>query len=173
MLHNLTTKKDIRSFAITPENPSGEKGKGAMAKIGEGSASLNARELGQGWKVNPYIVMKPNEVAVLADVKGQGAIKHFWIVDSTQNGRETILRIYFDGQEKPSVECPLYDFFCNADNRTYKQVTSLPICYNPRRGLNCYFEMPYFKSFRVELENIGNDEIHVYYQLDCEEKEIP
>ena len=173
MLHNLTTKKDIRSFAITAENPTGEKGKGGMARIGEGSASEAARELGQGWKVNPYIVMKPCTTAVLADVEGQGAIKHFWIVDSTQGGRQTILRIYFDGQKNPSVECPLYDFFCNADNTAYRQVTSLPICYNPRRGLNCYFEMPYFKSFRVEIENIGSEEIHVYYQLDCEEKVIP
>ena len=173
MLNNLTTKKDFRSFAITPENPTGEKGKGGMALVGDGSASEAARDLGRGWKVNPYIVMKPNSVAVLADVKGQGAIKHFWIVDSTQNGRETILRIYFDGHKNPSVECPLYDFFCNADNRYYKQVTSLPICYNPRRGLNSYFEMPYREGFRVEIENIGGDDVHVYYQLDCEEKAIP
>ena len=172
MLHELTLKKDIRSFSISPENFTGEKGKGGMATLENGSAANAARELGQGWKVNPYIVVKPGENAILANVTGQGAIKHFWIVDSSASGRRTILRIYFDGQDKPSVSVPLYDFFASADNTEYRQINSLPICYNPRRGMNCYFEMPYFKGFRIELENIGFEEIMVYYQIDCEEKEI-
>lgn len=170
MLHNLTLKKDIESFSISAENLTGEKGKGGMAT--EGSASYNARELGQGWKVNPYIVVKAGATDTLAHVKGQGAIKHIWIVDSSQNARETLFKIYFDGQKIPSVCVPLYDFFCNADNREYRQINSLPICYNPRRGMNCYFEMPYFKEFKIEIENLGNEDIHVYYQIDCERKEI-
>ena len=92
MLHNLTVKKDnIRTFSLSAENINGEKGKGGMAK--EGSASLASRELGQGWKVNPYIVIPAGETAVLADVKGEGAIKHFWITDSAKRGRLLILRI--------------------------------------------------------------------------------
>ena len=151
MLHNLTLKKNIRTFSVSPENVTGEKGKGGMAI--DGSAAEAARELGQGWKVNPYIVIKPGENAVLANIKGQGAIKHIWIVDSSKAGRLSILRMYFDGAENPSVCAPLYDFFCNADNFDYGQISSLPICYNPRRGMNCYFEMPYFSEFRIELEN--------------------
>ena len=170
MLHDLTIKKNIRSFSLSAENPTGEKGKGGMAK--EGSASYAARELGQGWKVNPYVVVKAGEAATLADIKGQGAIKHIWIVDSSESGRLSIFRIYFDGQKSPAVEAPLYDFFCNADNTEYRQINSLPICYNPRRGMNCYFEMPYFKGFKIEVENIGSEDIMVYYQIDCEEKEI-
>ena len=46
------------------------------------------------------------------------------------------------------------------------------MCFNPGRGMNCYFEMPYFKSFRVELENIGADACNIYYQIDCEEKTL-
>ena len=54
MLNSLIYKRNsVRSFSISPENLSGEKGKGGMAV--EGSASGAARELGQGWKVNPYI----------------------------------------------------------------------------------------------------------------------
>ena len=148
MLHNLTVRKDnIRTFSLSAENINGEKGKGGMAI--EGSASEAARELGQGWKVNPYVVIKAGQKYNIADIKGQGAIKHIWIVDSSPAGRLTVFRIFFDGQENPSVEAPLYDFFCNADNSEYRQINSLPICYNPRRGMNCYFEMPYFKSFRI------------------------
>lgn len=171
MLNNLTLKKNIRTFSISPENLTGEKGKGGMAT--EGSASYAARELGQGWKVNPYLVCQSGETIVLADVKGQGAIKHFWITDSSQAGRLLILRIYFDGHKNPAVESPLSDFFANAEYTEYRQLTSLAMCFNPRRGMNCYFEMPYFKSFRVEIENIGPDECRIYYQIDCEEKEIP
>jgi hypothetical protein len=138
----------------------------------EGSAAYNARELGQGWKVNPYVVISPGESATIADIEGQGAIKHIWIVDSTPAGRLSMIRIYFDGSESPAVECPLYDFFCNADSTEYRQINSLPICYNPRKGMNSYFEMPYFKGFKIEVENLHNENIHLYYQIDCEEKKI-
>lgn len=171
MLNNLTTKKNIRTFSVCPENLTGEKGKGGMAA--EGSASYAARELGQGWKVNPFLVSQPGETLILADVKGQGAIKHFWITDSCSAGRLLILRIYFDGHKNPAVEAPLSDFFCNANYREYRQLTSLAMCYNPGKAMNCYFEMPYFKSFRVEIENRGVNACNIYYQIDCEEKEIP
>ena len=55
MLNNLTLKKDIRTFSVSPENPTGEKGNGAKALIGEGSASNAARDLGQGWKVKRLV----------------------------------------------------------------------------------------------------------------------
>ena len=170
MLSNLTTKKDIRSFSVSPENLTGEKGAGGKAI--EGSASYAARELGQGWKVNPYLVSQPGEITVLADIKGQGAIKHFWITDSAKAGRLLILRIYFDGHENPAVEAPLSDFFANADYVEYRQLSSLAMCFNPARGMNCYFEMPYFKSFRVEIENRGDNPCNIYYQIDCEEKTL-
>ena len=171
MLNDLTRKKDAESFSVSPENKTGEKGKGGMAEIGEGSASLAARDLGCGWKVNPYIVIPKGETAVLADVKGQGSIKHIWITDGAVAGRLLILRIYFDGIAKPAVEVPLSDFFANADYREYRQISSLPICFNPGKAMNCYFEMPYFKGFRVELENRGEN-CAVFYQIDCERKRI-
>ena len=171
MLNNLTLKKNIRTFSVCAENPTGEKGKGGMAETG--SASYAARELGQGWKVNPYVVVEPGQTAVLADIKGQGAIKHIWITDSSVRGRLMILRIYFDGAKTPSVECPLSDFFCSANYTEHRQLSSLCVCVNPNRALNCYFEMPYFKSFRVEIENTDTLRAsNVYYQIDCEEKEI-
>ena len=171
MLNNLTLKKNIRTFSLSAENPTGEKGKGGMAVTG--SASHEARELGQGWKVNPFVVVGSGETAVLADVKGQGAIKHIWITDSSVRGRLMILRIYFDGAKNPSVECPLSDFFCNANYIEHRQLSSLCVCVNPNRALNCYFEMPYRKGFRIEIENTDTlRHSNVYYQIDCEEKEI-
>ena len=170
MLNHLTTKKNIRTFSVCPENFTGEKGKGGMAV--EGSASLASRELGQGWKVNPFVMVEAGTSFVMADVKGQGAIKHSWITDAAPAGRLLILRIWFDGAKNPSVEAPLSDFFANADHTEFRQISSLAICVNPARGHNSYFEMPYFSSFRMEIENISPEAIKVYYQIDCEEKQI-
>ena len=124
-----------------------------------------------GWKVNPYLVVPAFGKLVLADYKGQGAIKHIWMTDCAFAPRQLILRIYFDGQTHPNVECPLSDFFCNADYREFRQLSSLAMCVNPAKGLNCYFEMPFFKGFKIELENLGG-ECNIYYQIDCEEKQI-
>ena len=122
MLNNLTTKKDIRTFSICPEHPTGEKGKGGMIPLEQGTAAWAARELGTGWKVNPYIVLPAGETAILADVQGMGAIKHFWITDGAKAGRLLLLRIYFDGQKNPAVEVPLSDLNIETPTDMYFKV---------------------------------------------------
>ena len=93
MLSELTVKKNIRTFSVSPENLTGEKGGGGRAEVGVGSASNAAKDLGTGWKVNPYLVLEPGTTTVLADVKGQGAIKHIWLTDSAAMGRQLLLGI--------------------------------------------------------------------------------
>ena len=173
MLHDLTLGKRIRTFSVSPENMTGENGMGGRTPLSEGFAREAARDLGTGWKVNPYIVLGGHDSAVLADISGQGAIKHIWITDSAQRGRQLILRIWFDGADNPSVEAPLSDFFCAADYREFRQISSLAVCFNPGKGMNCYFEMPYFQGFRIEIENLDDKSAAIYYQIDCEEKRIP
>ena len=91
MLSELTKKKNIRSFSVCAENLTGEKGKGGMAV--EGTASHAARELGQGWKVNHYLNIAAGERLELANIKGQGSIRHLWFTDSAKSARQLILRI--------------------------------------------------------------------------------
>ena len=67
-LGSLTLLSDAESRSISPENYTGEKGKGGMAKIGEGTASYAARDLGQTWKVNPFHNIASKETFVLADI---------------------------------------------------------------------------------------------------------
>ena len=58
---NLYRTSDARTRSISPENFTGEKGKGGMAnpadkdKPNVANASNAARDLGVGWKINPYI----------------------------------------------------------------------------------------------------------------------
>ena len=170
MMENLTKKKNIRSFSVCPENFSGEKGMAGRAVEGTGSAC--ARDLGQGWKVSPSVNVKAGEMFTMADIKGSGAIKHIWLTFSIRNqSRDYILRIYWDGNETPSVECPLGDFFASAKATEYRQISSLAVCVNPLNGLNCYWEMPYRKGFKMTVENTSDTDGVIYYQIDCEEKE--
>jgi hypothetical protein len=95
---NLFRLSDAKTRSISPENVTGEKGKGGMAdpavkdKSNTANASSAARDLGQGWKVNPYIVIKPGETFKMAEIDGPGAIQHIWMTP-TGNWRFSILRI--------------------------------------------------------------------------------
>ena len=71
-LGNLPRLSAAKSRSISPENFTGEKGKGGMSTDGE--AAHAARDLGRGWKVSPYILIGPGETFTLADIEGPGAI---------------------------------------------------------------------------------------------------
>ena len=71
---NLFLLSNAKTRSISPENPTGEPGKGGMATLENGSAHYAARELGQGWKVNPFVTIKPKETYTIADIAGPGAI---------------------------------------------------------------------------------------------------
>lgn len=83
-LNNIFRISDAKSFSISPENLTGEKGKGGMAT--EGTASQEARLLGRGWKVNPFIVIEPGKTFTLAEINGQGAIEHIWMTPQETGG---------------------------------------------------------------------------------------
>ncbi|HME56868.1 MAG TPA: hypothetical protein VKF63_00910, partial [Terracidiphilus sp.] len=76
-LSNLARLSDARTRSISPENPTGEKGKGGMATKGTGANA--ARELGQGWKVSPSIVVGPGQTYTLANIDNSGQIQHIWL----------------------------------------------------------------------------------------------
>ena len=140
-----------------------------MAKEGTGASA--ARDLGQGWKVSPSVRIKPKTTFTMADVAGQGAIQHIWMTP-TGPWRYLILRFYWDGEATPSVEVPAGDFFASGWGG-YAQISSLAVCVNPGSAFNSYWEMPFRKSFRVTAENLGDDEMTLYYQIDYTLTEVP
>jgi hypothetical protein len=163
-LGNLSQLSNSKTRSISPENFTGEKGKGGMSKLGEGAASHAAGELGQGWKVSPYVRIEPGQTFVMGDIKGPGVIQHIWMTP-TGNNRLNIFRIYWDGEETPSVECPVGDFFASGFGQ-YMTFASLPVCVNPGSGFNCYWSMPFRKNAKVTMTNISDKQMTLYYQID-------
>lgn len=163
-----------QSRAITPENFTGAKG--AAASATDGAASAAARDLGRGWKVSPFVYVPAGSTFELASIEGPGVIRQIWLTPAGCAWRHLIIRMYWDGQAEPSVECPLGDFFASGWGGTtgagHAQVSSLPVCVNPGSGLNCFWEMPFRQGCRMTIENVSDDEARVYYQVNYELGEI-
>ncbi|MDX2048503.1 MAG: glycoside hydrolase family 172 protein [Chitinophagaceae bacterium] len=159
---NLFRLSDAKSRSISPENFTGEKGKGGMATTGTGSNA--SRELGQGWKVSPSVRIKAKTTFTLAEIEGPGSIQHIWMTP-TGNWRYSVIRFYWDDEKEPSVECPVGDFFGMGWGQ-YSKLTSLAVTVNPGSAFNCYWPMPFRKKCKITMENIGNDDMTLYYQVD-------
>lgn len=105
----------------------------------------------------------PNETFTIADIKGCGAIQQMWMTPAG-DWRSVILRIYWDGEENPSVECPIGDFFCSGFGQC-SQLSSLAVCLNPGSAFNCYWKMPFRKSAKVTIQNLSGKDFRLYYQI--------
>ena len=170
-LGNLSRLSRAKTRSISPENLTGEKGKGGMAV--EGTGAIHARGLGQGWKISPSVAIGAGKTFVLGEIEGSGAIQQIWLTPARVRLRDLILRIFWDGQDHPSVEAPLGDFFACGWG-TYAQVNSLAVCVNPGKAFNCYWEMPFRRSARLTLENRDpDDEAIIYYQINYALTDVP
>ncbi len=168
-LANVYRLSDAQSFSISPENPTGEKGKGGVAT--EGTGAHAARDLGQGWKMSPSVVVQPGQTFTLAHIAGAGEIEHIWMTP-TGNWRWSILRMYWDNETSPSVEVPVGDFFAMGWGK-YAHISSLPVCVNPGSGFNSYWPMPFRKDARLTLENLDDKPMMVYFQIDYTKARVP
>jgi len=168
-LGDLYRTTDGKSRSVSPENFTGEKGKGGMATDGTGKNA--SRNLGQTWKVSPSVRIKAGTTFVMADLKGPGVIQQIWMTP-TGNWRTSILRIYWDGETEPSVECPVGDFFACGWGK-YCQNNSLAVCVNPGSAFNCYWQMPFHKKAKITMENIDAKDMVLYYQVNYVLDSVP
>jgi len=170
-LGGLPILSDAKSRSICAENPTGEPGGGARAE--SPAAPHPAHRLGKSWKVRPYLTLPSGSITTLADIEGPGIINHIWTTVDTVAYRDCVLRFYWDGEEMPSVEVPVGDFFANAHGLRYN-VNSLPVSVNPSGGFNSYWPMPFQKRARITVENQHRDEIRAwFYQVDYSLTEVP
>lgn len=159
----------IKSRSISPENFTGKKGKAAKALTGMGAHA--ARDLGRGWKISPNILVRPGETATLAEIDGPGVITKSWLTAPNNRMRDFILRMYWDGEKKPSVEVPAADFYCDGW-LTRPIITSDKIKLLPANGYGSRWKMPFREGAKITLENIGEDVPHLYYQYSYDERKV-
>jgi hypothetical protein len=177
-LPNLTP--DAESRMVSPENPTGAKGQGAMAIPDPSNPDLPfsrpAVHLGQGWKVRPFIKVPGHTTVTIMDVAGPGTIEHIWMAtgkDYRGNGRSTVLRFYWDDEDNPSVEVPLTDFFAIGNDR-FAPVNSAAIVDVPTASMNCYWPMPFRKHVRITVTNDSDKMIPLLtYQIDYRLNAVP
>jgi hypothetical protein len=168
-LSSLYRLSNAKTLSISPENPTGEKGKGGAAT--EGTGANAARELGKGWKISPSVDIAAGTTYTVAEISGPGAIQHIWMTP-TGNWRFSILRMYWDDEKTPSAEVPLGDFFAMGWGK-YARISSLAVCVNPGSAFNSYWPMPFRHKARITLENLDEKPMTLYYQVDYTLAPVP
>lgn len=110
--------------------------------------------------------IEPGATLVLAELEGPGIIQHIWnTIASTERGysRLLVLRMYWDGEQNPSVECPIGDFF-GVGHGMDVPYDSLPVrVSSDGRGRNCYWPMPFKKSAKITVTNEGKKRTDAFY----------
>jgi hypothetical protein len=168
-LGNIYQLSTAKTRSISPENFNGAKGSGGMATTGTGANA--SKNLGQGWKVSPSVIIKSKTTFTVAEIDEAGAIQHIWMTP-TGNWRYSILRFYWDGEATPSIEVPVGDFFGMGWGQ-YAHLNSLPVTVNPGSAFNCYWPMPFRKKCKITMENIDDRDMVLYYQVDYVLTEVP
>ena len=131
----------------------------------ESSSNPDLNSNGDDWTV------KAGETVVLADLTGPGAITHIWNTVASQDpfsGRSLVLRIYWDGNDTPSVEAPLGDFF-GVGHGAIANFQSLPVSVSSYgRSRTCYWRMPFARRAKITLtnEDRGFGPVSFYFYVD-------
>jgi hypothetical protein len=123
------------------------------------------------------IYIESGESRVIADIKGMGCINHIWCTIAGENFieeknylRKIVVLMYWDGEENPSVEVPIGDFFGMGHAQCHNYV-SAPLQMSPQDGksFNCWFPMPFLTNAKIKILNECDKQIIFYYYIDYEE----
>ncbi len=154
-LYDLNTGLETRSISF--ENPSGERGAGGQV----------ASPLGVGRKGAPAVALQPGEEVLLADIKGNGTIRHIWMTTfpNPVTLRGAVIRVYWDGQEHPSIEAPIGDFFGFAHGATPAFQTAVHSV-GEAAGMNIWLPMPFTSGMRMTFTNESPILMPLFYQID-------
>ena len=166
-----------------------------LAKPHEGRSmrATSSHRIGPDGKYDPQGTLDPNsnwdnknvepgETKVLMQEQGPGVVTHIWMTflgpephtwakNGSANHQEMLLRIWYDGDDRPGVEAPVGDFFANSFGRR-SEVISLPVIVEDSDSYNCFWHMPFRQSIRVEVVNQSDKPISLlYYNIDWIKKD--
>jgi hypothetical protein len=113
----------------------------------------------------------PGATRVVFESEGPGSISHIWFAFAARSPdqlKDMVLRAYWDGNPKPSVETPIGDFFGLNLNTFFVYQSAFLNC-SPVRALNSYFPMPFRRSARLTITNDAKVPVDAfYYNIDYE-----
>ena len=148
---------NLESRSISFENPTGARGEGGKT----------ASKLGVGRKGSPFKIFEPGDMVQLCDITGPGTIRHIWMTTrrDPENLRSCIVRVYWDDQTYPSIECPVGDFMGFAHGKAMPYHTAVHSV-GEKAGMNIWLPMPFSKRARITYTNEGTKKTGLYYQID-------
>ncbi|MBK8056046.1 MAG: DUF2961 domain-containing protein [Saprospiraceae bacterium] len=139
---------------VSPENPTGEKGKGGLTN--------------KGAKGNAFYIIAPGETKAIFDIKGSGIINRMWlsgtIGTNAEQRRAVRMDMYWDGSKKPAVSAPVGDFFGISHGLIAKYDNEL-FSSPEARSFNFTIPMPYRKSALITMTNESNSEVWLWYDI--------
>lgn len=144
-----------------------------LALLGEGVRSHRWSSYDQTGGNADWWVVPAGETIVLGETTGSGCVRHIWMTtrETKHNLRGLVLRIYWDGEETPSVQCPLGDFFGLGHGKaTYFQSLPLQAFY---LGLNCWFPMPFADGAKITVTNDAPEDSILYFYIDWQAWDSP
>lgn len=122
------------------------------------------------------IYIKPGTTQVVAEGEGPGVITHIWMTMQNEGFviepnylRKTVLKMYWDDCNHPSVVAPIGDFF-GMGHAMCKNFVSAPLQMSPEdgKGFNSWWPMPFKKNFKIEIQNDCNTDLILYFYIDYE-----
>lgn len=108
--------------------------------------------------------MAANERKTFANLEGPGCIRHIWTTAGRAgNGRDLILRVYFDEEPVPYIEAPFGDLFGVMHGLPFYPLNCPYLSVQGFSGYNCYFAMPFARSARIEMERgVGQGAVSLF-----------
>lgn len=144
----------VRTRWVSPENPTGEKGKGGMTN--------------QGAKGYAFYIIQPGETKTIFDVEGAGVIERMWtsgtILNNKEQRRAVRIDMYWEGEKKPAVSAPIGDFFGIAHGLLSSFESD--ILMSPEgRSFNSTIPMPFKESALITITNESKKEVWMWFDI--------
>jgi len=113
--------------------------------------------------------VQPGATLTVMDADGPATISHIWFTIADNEAfhlKRIVLRIYWDGEQTPSVEAPIGDFF-GLGLGAYHSWQSQMLSVSSIKALNSYFPMPFARHAKITVTNEGEQAINsLYYNID-------
>ena len=111
------------------------------------------------------VPVEPGQTATILDVKGAGVVTHLWFTIASPDQhhlKNLVLRAWWDGENSPSIEAPIGDFFGLGLGEYFTYQSAL-LTVAPVKALNSYFAMPFATAAKITVTNEGKKKTDALY----------